>query len=112
MAQDADFLEDDIDTERTVAYIKDYLPQELKGKFSDEELYYFLDLMDDYYAESGILDAEPDSDGTVEIDLEEIAAYIVEQSQKEEMGTFDPEEILFVVQGEWEYVESLDDDDA
>jgi hypothetical protein len=111
MMQDDDFLQDDIDTEKTVAYIKNYLPQEIKGKYSDEELYYFLDLMDDYYAESGILDAEPDADGTVEIDLEEIAEYIVEQAQQDEMGTYDPEEVLFVVQGEWEYVESLDNEE-
>ncbi|MDR1004367.1 MAG: hypothetical protein LBL97_05100 [Prevotellaceae bacterium] len=111
MLQEEDFIQDDIDTEKTVAYIKNSLPQELKGKFSDEELYYFLDLMDDYYTESGMLEAEPDSDGTVEIDLEQIAAYIVEQSRKDEMGTFDPEEILFVVQGEWDYVESLDNNE-
>ena len=87
--------------------IKNYLPQELKEKFEDDELYYFLDLIDEYYSESGILDAQPDNDGYVNIDLEEVVAYIVKEAKKDEMGEYDPEEILFVVQGEMEYGNSL-----
>ena len=107
MGLEEDFLLSDADDENTIEYIKNYLPQELKEKFDDDKLYYFLDLMDEYYAESGILDAEPDEDGYVNIDLEEVAAYIVKEAEKDEVGKFDPEEILFVVQGEMEYGNSL-----
>ncbi|NDV83058.1 hypothetical protein [Bacteroides sp. 51] len=107
MGLEDDFLLSDADDEKTIEYIKNYLPQELKEKFDDDKLYYFLDLMDEYYAESGILDAEPDEDGYVNIDLEEVAAYIVKEAEKDEVGKFDPEEILFVVQGEMEYGNSL-----
>ena len=102
-----EFLKDDIDDEKTIEFIKNYLPQDLKEKFSDDEFYYFLDLIDEYYVESGILDAQPDADGCVEIDLEKIVDYIVKEAKKDEMGDYDPEEILFVVQGEMEYTESL-----
>ena len=102
-----EFLKDDIDDEKTIEFIKNYLPQDLKEKFSDDEFYYFLDLIDEYYVESGILDAQPDADGCVEIDLEKIVDYIVKEAKKDEMGNYDPEEILFVVQGEMEYTESL-----
>ena len=78
-----------------------------KEKFSDDELYYFLDLIDEYYSESGILDAQPDEDGYVNIDLEEVVAYIVKEAKKDEIGEYDPEEVLFVVQGEMEYGNSL-----
>lgn len=67
----------------------------------------FLDLIDEYYSESGILDAQPDNEGYVNIDLEEVVAYIVKEAKKDEMGEYDPEEILFVVQGEMEYGNSL-----
>ena len=102
-----EFLKDDIDDEKTIEFIKNYLPQDLKEKFSDDEFYYFLDLIDEYYVESGILDAQPDADGCVEIDLEKIVEYIVKEAKKDDMGNYDPEEILFVVQGEMEYTESL-----
>lgn len=107
MGLEDDFLLSDVDDEKTIEYIKNYLPQDLKEKFDNDKLYYFLDLMDEYYAESGILDAEPDEEGYVNINLEEVANYIVKEAKEDEMGEYDPEEILFVVQGEMEYGNSL-----
>ena len=52
MGLEDDFLLEDADDEKTVEFIKNYLPQELKEKFEDDELYYFLDLIDEYYSES------------------------------------------------------------
>lgn len=108
MGLEDDFLLNDYDDEKTIEFIKNYLPQELKEKFTDDELYYFLDLIDEFYSESGILDAEPDAEGFVEVDLEAVADYIVKESKKDEMGDYDPEEILFVVQGEMEFGDSLE----
>ena len=104
-----EFLQDDLDDEKTIEFIKNYLPQDLKEKFSDDELYYFLDVIDEYYVESGILDAQPDKDGYIDIDLEKIVDYIIKEARKDEMGEYDPEELLFVVQGEMEYTDSLGD---
>ena len=104
---DQEFLNEDLDDEKTIEFIKNYLPQELKEKFSDDELYYFLDLIDEYYTESGVLDVQPDADGCVEIDLEKVADFIVKEAHKDEMGDYNTEEIFFVVQGEMEYAESL-----
>ena len=107
MGLEDDFLLSDADDEKTIEFIRKYLPQELKDKFSEDELYYFLDLIDEYYSESGILDAQPDADGYVDIDLEQVVEYIVQEAEKDEVGEYDPEEILFVVQGEMEYGNSL-----
>ena len=104
-----EFLQDDLDDEKTIEFIKNYLPQDLKDRFSDDELYYFLDVIDEYYVESGILDAQPDEDGYIDIDLEKIVDYIIKEARKDEMGEFDPEELFFVVQGEMEYTDSLGD---
>ena len=111
MGLEDDFLKDDVDDEKTIAYIKNYLPQELKEKFSDDEFYYFLDLLDEYYAESGILDAQPDEDGYIDIDLEKIVDYIVKEARKDGMGEYEPDDILFVVQGEMEYTDSLGEEE-
>lgn len=110
MGLEDDFLKNDLDDEKTIEYIKNYLPQELKEKFSDDEFYYFLDLIDEYYSESGILDVQPDGDGYIEIDLGKIVDYIIKEAHKDEMGDYDPDEILFIVQGEMEYTESLEDE--
>ena len=110
MGMKDDFLQDDVDDEKTIEYIRNYLPQELKEKFSDDEFYYFLDLIDEYYTESGVLDVQPDAEGYIEIALEKIVDYIVKEARKDDMGDYDPEEILFIVQGEMEYTESLNEE--
>ena len=111
MAQEDEFLQSDIDDEKTIEFIKNYLPQELKDKFTDDEFYYFLDLIYEYYGNSDLLDETPDEDGYVDVDLEKIVDYIVKEARKDEMGEYNPEDILFIVQGELEYAESLGDDE-
>lgn len=107
MGMEEDFLLEDADDEKTIQFIKNYLPQDLKERFSDDELYYFLDVMVDYYATSGVLDAQPDADGYINIDQDEIVDYIIREAKKDQMGDFSPEEILWIVQGEMEYGNSI-----
>lgn len=96
---------------REVEFIRNYLPQELKEKFSDDELYYFLDVLIDYYSESGVFDTQPDKDGFIDIDLDAAVDYVVKKAKKEKMGDYDPEDILFVVQAEWEYTEQAEEEE-
>lgn len=106
MATD-EFMMEDLDDEKTIEFIKNYLPQEMKDKFTDDELYYFIDVIADYYTSSGCLDAEPDKDGYINIDQDAIVDYVVKEAKKDQMGEYDPADILFVVQGEMEYGNSL-----
>lgn len=105
MNLEEELLQDAQEDAATVAYMKKHLPQELQEKFDDDLLYYFLDLIIEYYAESGVLDATPDKDGYIELDEEAIASYLVKKAKKEGMGTFAPEDLLFVVQAQMDYEE-------
>lgn len=107
--QDDEFLHEDLDDEKTIEFIKSYLPQDLKDRFTDDQLYYFLDVLDEYYVNSGVLDAEPDKDGFVDIDLDKIVDYIIQEAGKDGIGEFDHDEILFVVQGEMDYADLLEE---
>lgn len=102
---DDELLQDAEDDARAVAFIQQQLPQELKEKFSEDQLYYFLDLIADYYATSGVLDATPDKDGYVDIDIEKMATELSNQAAKEKMGVFTPEEISFVIEAEMDFAE-------
>lgn len=51
-----EYINEDIDDEKTVEYIKNALPVELKEKYSDDTLYYILDVINDYFTNSGVLD--------------------------------------------------------
>jgi len=90
---------------RTVEFIKAYIPQEVKGKFTDDMLYYIHDVMLDYFFESGVLDQEPDERGYINIDTEDVAKVIQEQAKKDKMGNFTVDDLVWVVQGELEFDE-------
>ena len=107
MGMEEDFLLEDEDDEKTIEFIKNYLPQDMKEAFSDDDLYYILDLIVDYYTTSGCLDAQADVEGYFIMDQDEIVNYIVKVSAKDGMGPFDPDAIFFVVQGEMEYGNQL-----
>ena len=96
---------EDLDDEKTIAYIRERLPQDLKEKFSDDEFYYFLDTIYDYYEKSGILDSNNEY---VDIDIDEIARFIVKEAKKNNIGEYDAEEIFFIVEGELAYNGILD----
>ena len=95
-----EFGMEDLDDEKTIAFIRERLPQELKEKFSDDEFYYFLDTIYDYYDKSGILDSDNEY---VDIDIDEIARFIVKEAKKNKIGEYDAEEIFFIVEGELAY---------
>lgn len=109
MNLEEELLQDAQEDAATVAYIKTHIPQELQEKLDDDMLYYFLDLIIEYYAESGVLDATPDKDGFIELDEEAIATYLAKKAKKEGMGVFSPEDLLFVVQAQMDYEESLEE---
>ena len=103
MGTENDFLLEDEDDEKTIEFIKNYLPQDLKEKFTDDDLYYIFDLIVEYYTTSGCLDAQPDDEGYINIDQDEIVDYIVKEAGEDGMGPYAPEDVFFVVQGEMEY---------
>ncbi len=100
-----DLLKDAEDDRLTVEYIQNYLPQELKDKFTEEELYYFIDVIGEYYVD--LLDKH-NGDEDIDIDVEEVAKYVAKQAKKDKMGEFDPEDLRWVVDGELEYGEQQD----
>ena len=85
-------------------FIKNHLPQDLKEKFTDEDLYYFLDVILEYFS-----NAQPDSDGYIDIDLDEVSNYVISKAKKEKMGDYEHDDILLVVQAELDFNETLDD---
>lgn len=101
-----DLLRDAEDDRQTVEYIKNYLPQELKDRFTEDELYYFIDVIGEYYVD--LLDKHSGNDEDVEIDVEDVAKYVCRQAKKDKMGDFDADDLRWVVDGELEYGESLE----
>ena len=93
---------DEDENRRELKFTREQLPQELKTRFSDDDLLYFIDAIVDYYYDSGILES---TDDEVEIDLQQVADAVTEQAKQDKQGTFDPNEVFFVVEADMDFQE-------
>jgi hypothetical protein len=91
------------DDDVAVEFIHNHLPQDLKEKFTDDTLYYILDLLCEFYEGNNYLFEDDD-----EKEEKELIAFIVQQAKKDAIGTFLPEEILMVLRAEEAYMNTLD----
>lgn len=94
----------DYDEDAAILFIRNQLPQELKEKFSDDELNYIVDLIYEFYEEKGFID---EADTEVEVDLDELTSYVIKNAKKDKVGSFNEDEIQFIVDAEIAYCESL-----
>ena len=79
------------------------LPAEVAARFDEEQLYYFHDLIEEFLAESDILEAEPDEEGFVNVDLERIADTLRRTALKDKVGDFAVEDLELIVEAELSY---------
>ena len=96
-------LEDAIyDDDAAVKFIQNNLPQEFKGKFSDDDVLYITDVVFDFYDSNGLM--EDDSD--VDIEIEELVDYVMKNAKRDGFE-FDREGVRWVIEGEFDYEETI-----
>jgi hypothetical protein len=100
--EDKDLYDDD----QAILFIRNYLPQEMKEKFSDDDLVYVIDLIYDFYESKGFLDGDDDEE--VSFDVDELTEYVHKASVKDHIQQFTLDEIDFIVQGELTYGDHID----
>lgn len=111
-AIDDEILKGAEDDARELAFIREQLPQDLKDRFSDDDLYYIIDVIIDYYTENKVFDQAPDKDGYINIDLEAVADYVAKQAKKEGVAEYNADDVFFVVQADLDFSESEDEEDG
>ena len=91
------------DDETAVKFIRNFLPPELKDRFPEDTLYYILDVICEFYEKQDWLDNEDE-----ELEERELIQFIIEQSEKDEIGQFTNDEIQLVLAAESAYCDTLD----
>lgn len=104
MSNSTDLMEYDEDD--AVKFIQNYLPQDMKGKFSNDEINYIIDVIYDFYDEKGFMD-EGNEESVVDIDEDEMVAYVLKNVKKDKVANFSSDEIAFIIQGELAYCDSI-----
>lgn len=93
---------DEEENRRELAFIRERLPQDMKPHFSDDDILYFIDAIVDYYYTSGILESQADE---IDIDMQQVADAVTAQAGKDGQGTFDPAEVVYVVEADMDFQE-------
>ena len=91
------------DDETAVKFIQNFLPVDLKDKFPEDTLYYILDVICEFYEKQDWLDNEDE-----EKEEKELTQFIINQSEKDEIGQFSEDEIRLVLTAENAYCETLE----
>ena len=90
---------------KEVAFIQDYMGVENRDLFTEEDIYYCLDVLLEYLDN---LNENADDDGFIDIDTEEIAKHIQKKAKKEGMGPYELDALILLIDAELEYNEQLD----
>lgn len=94
------FAEED---RQAVNFIQSYLPQDVKDKFTEDDIFYMLDAFAEYCEQSGLMDND---DEEAEVDIDQAAAFMVKLAKKDNIGQFDEEDVRWVVDGQLEFWET------
>ncbi len=90
---------------KEVAFIQNYMGIENRELFTEEDIYYCLDVLLEYI---DMLNDKADADGFLDINIEEIARHIQKKAKKEGMGPYELDALTLLIDAELEYNEQLE----
>ena len=90
---------------KEVAFIQNYMGVENRELFTEEDIYYCLDVLLEYLDQ---LNDQADEEGYIDINVEEIAHHIQKKAKKEGMGPYDLDALILLIDAELEYNEQLE----
>ncbi len=94
------------DEDESIVFIQNHLPEEMKNKFTDDEINYIVDLIYEFYESEGFFD-DNDSDDDVEIDIDELLDFVAKNAKKDGVRDFSEDEIEGIVASEFAYCDTL-----
>lgn len=100
--EDQLLLDAELDAQE-VAFIRERLGD--TPGVEDDDIYFFIDLLATYYAESGILDAEPDAEGFIDLPMDAIVEYLQKTAKRELAKDFDAEVLALITEADMDFAE-------
>lgn len=99
--------EKEYDENDAIAFIKNYLPQDIKNKYSDDDILIVIDTIFDYYDSKGFFDIDAEPDDEEELHINDLVGYVKNQLRRDSDNEIDLDDVMPIVLGELEYEESL-----
>lgn len=95
------------DENDAIAFIKNFLPEDIKGKYVDDDILIVIDTIFDYYDDKGFLDISAEEDDESDLSVPDLVGYVKNQLRKDPDNEIDLDDVMSIVLGELEYEESL-----
>ena len=101
----------EFDENDAIEFIRNFMPEKLKNKYSDDDILLIIDTMYDFYEkgdEQETLYDEGD-DNNDEFNLNEIVNFVKKSIRKDPDNQVDMDDVKVIVEGEIEYENTLGD---
>ena len=101
----------EFDENDAIEFIRNFMPEKLKNKYSDDDILLIIDTMYDFYEkgdEQETLYDEGD-DNNDEFNLNEIVNFVKKSIRKDPENQVDMDDVKVIVEREIEYENTLDD---
>lgn len=96
------------DEDQAVKFIRAFIPEEIRDKYTDDEILFVIDTIWDYYESKGLLEVSADADEDDDTDVEALTAYVRKALKKDGEILMDDKDVDQIVKGELAYEETLD----
>lgn len=97
------------DEENAVKFIRESLPEEIREKYTDDEILYVVDIIWDYYEKKGLLSLDNIDTEEELLDIDDLVKYVKKELAKDKDAVLDIDDVKHIVKGELQYEESLED---
>ena len=94
-----------------IAYMQKFMPSDSKHTYGEDDLLLVIDTIFEYYEKKGLFDVSLGNDDDVEeIDVEDLIKYVKKQLKKDKDNVIDLGDVEYLVRGELEYEDSLNEE--
>ena len=100
----------EFDENDAISFIRNYVPSEIKNKSSDDDILLLIDTMFDYFEKGDDDEILYDDDVEDEYNINEVVNYVKKNLRKDPDNQIDVDDIKYLVEGELEYENTLDED--
>lgn len=97
----------EFDENDAIEFIRQYIPDKIKNKYSDDDILLLIDTMYDFY-EKGDEDEAKYEDESDEYNITEIVNYVKKNIRKDPDNQIEMDDVKALVEGEIEYENTLD----
>lgn len=97
------------DEQQAIEFIRNILPDDIKEKYTDDEILYVIDVIWDYYEKKGFLSLNDIETEDELLDTDDLVAYVRKEIAADQEIEIDNADLKYIVNGELEYEESLED---